>query len=67
MNALRQLGFAVQEQHNGNLMVTKPAQYDERIFFETAKKQETHIRHLHAVRLSLEDAFMQAIGRGEAS
>ena len=64
--ALESNGFGIRQQFNGNLMVTKPPEIDISVFFKIARDQNTHVRHLVPLRASLEDAFMQAMGRRDA-
>ncbi len=64
--ALEAHRFTVRQQQTGNLMVTKPREVDVSMIFDLAKRQGTHVRHLVPVRDSLEDAFMQALGKREA-
>ena len=61
--AMERQGCKLSQQHNGNLLLSKPPEVDISTVFETARKQGTQIRHLRAVRQSLEDAFMKALGK----
>lgn len=63
MAALEQAGCSLHHEHNGNLVVHKPEHVPVSALFDLARKQGTQVRHLLPVRQSLEDAFMQALGR----
>ncbi len=65
MAALDEAGCKWHDENDGNLLVTKPEGFEVRAFFEIAKQSDTHIRHFEPVRHSLEEVFMDAIGRGE--
>jgi len=63
--ALEARGFSLQQVLNGNILVSKPPEAEVNAFFETARQQGTHVRHLRPVRSTLEDAFMDALGESE--
>ena len=65
LSALESAGCTWRDQHNGNILVRKPGELDERALFEIARKEETQIRHFNPVRQSLEEVFMEAIGHKE--
>ncbi len=62
---LTELGFACIEQQNGNILVTKPEEVEERVLFEAARDCGTQVRHFEPLRHSLEEIFMQAIRGAE--
>lgn len=55
-------GFSIQQELDGNMLVTKPADLAIGAFFDVAREQETHVRHLRQLRSTLEDAFIDALG-----
>lgn len=61
--ALTQAGCSVQSAFDGTLKVSKPAQMDAAAIFRLVLSHGTHIRHLKPVRHTLEDTFLEAIGR----
>jgi ABC-2 type transport system ATP-binding protein len=62
-DALEAAGIRCRLQQDGNLLITQPASMSPRAVFEIAQAQRTHIRHLRPVRHSIEDAFLDAVGR----
>jgi len=67
LSAIEHAGFSWRDQHNGNVVVTKPPGLDQRALFEIARAQRTHIRHFRPVHGSLEEAFLRAVGATAAS
>lgn len=61
--ALRQAGCTVQSAFDGTLKVSKPARMEQAEIFRLALSLGTHVRHLKPVRHTLEDTFLEAIGR----
>ncbi len=61
--ALLAAGCTCGDRHDGTLMVHIPDSLPVRTLFEIARAQQTHIRHLQPVRQSLEEVFMEAVGR----
>ena len=55
-------GFEWRRQPNGLILVIQPDGASPRALFEIARAEDTQVRHLRAVRRSLEDVFMRAIG-----
>ena len=62
-DALVAAGFRCTLQQDGNLLIAQPATVSPRVVYEIAQAQRTHIRHLRPVRHSIEDAFLDAVGR----
>jgi ABC-2 type transport system ATP-binding protein len=63
VDALINFGFRCTPQQDGNLLVSQPNGASPTVLFEIAQAQQTHIRHFRPVRHSLEDAFLDAVGR----
>jgi len=61
--ALTRAGCTVQHAFDGTLKVAKPARMDTADVFRLALSHGTHVRHLKPVRQTLEDTFLEAIGR----
>ena len=61
--ALVAAGCACGDRHDGTLLVQTPNTFTVRDLFEIARSQHTQIRHLQPVRQSLEEVFMEAVGR----
>lgn len=62
-DALVAAGYRCTRQQDGHLLVTQPGTANPRAMFELAHAQHTHIRHFKPVRHSIEDAFLDAVGR----
>ena len=62
-DALRTAGFRCSLQQDGHLLVTQPNTASPRALFEIADAQHTHVRHFRPVRHSIEEAFLDAVGR----
>ncbi len=63
IQALGATGCEVRQEQNGNLTVSKPASMDTSVFFEVARAQGTHLRHVRPLKHSIEEAFMTAVGK----
>ncbi len=61
--ALVATGCTCGDRHDGTLVVQTPNTFTVRDLFEIARSQHTQIRHLQPVRQSLEEVFMEAVGR----
>lgn len=61
--ALVAAGCTCGNRHDGTLMVQTPDNFSVRTLFEVARAQQTQIRHLQPVRQSLEEVFMEAVGK----
>jgi ABC-type uncharacterized transport system ATPase subunit len=61
--ALSDCGCGCSDRHDGTLLVQTPDTFAVRTLFEIARAQSTQIRHLQPVRQSLEEAFMEAVGK----
>jgi ABC-2 type transport system ATP-binding protein len=64
IEALARGGMTVTQQPNGNLLLEKPPEVDTAAVYQAARDQHTHIRHMRPMRRSLEEAFMNAVGKG---
>ena len=64
--ALERLDCTCRNRENGGLLVAGPAGADPAILFRAARDTNTQIRHYRPARLSLADAFMEAVGEGTA-
>lgn len=62
-DALIAAGFRCTLQQDGRLLVITPGATPPHALFEVASAQRTHIRHFRPVRHSIEDAFLDAVGR----
>ena len=60
-HALDMEGCRCREQYNGNMVVTKPDDWNVSRFFEIARATGTQIRHMKPLQQKLEDVFMEAI------
>jgi len=60
--AIEKAGCSVRVGLDGTLKVSNPARMDSNVFFQIAGEVGTHIRHFKAVRQSLEESFLEAIG-----
>ncbi len=65
--ALTSAGCTVQPAFDGTLKVSAPAHVTAAEIFRLALGQGTHVRHLKPVRHTLEDTFLEAIGRKPAA
>jgi ABC-2 type transport system ATP-binding protein len=54
-------GCSWNDEQNGNVLISKPANLEIRSLFEIARAHGTQIRHLRPVRRRLEEVFMDAI------
>ena len=61
--ALERAGCILRHEDHGTLFIAKPTALPERVFFEAARDQGTQVRHLQARRYSLEEAFLEALGK----
>lgn len=61
--AIEQARCQFEERHDGTLLVTTPADFQTRVFFEIACDVDTQIRHFAPVKHRLEEIFMEAIRR----
>jgi ABC-2 type transport system ATP-binding protein len=61
--ALLAAGCGCGDRHDGTLLVQTPDFFPVRDLFEIARAQQTQIRHLQPVRQSLEEVFMEAVGK----
>lgn len=62
--ALASRGCTSNDRYDGTLVIQVPPSLPLRTLFEIAKAQRTQIRHLQPARQSLEEVFMQAVGKG---
>ena len=63
LRALEAAQYTYREERGDTIVVSTPPHTGTRIFFELAHGAGTQIRHFKAVRTSLEEAFLQTLGR----
>lgn len=63
LETLEQHGCTWRDQHDGNIRIRKPDDIDVPKLFDLARNQQTQIRYINPVRHSLEEVFMEAIGK----
>lgn len=60
---LTEAGFRCKEERGENIVITTPPGVAIRAIFELAQSAGTQIRHFRPMRTSLEEVFMQTVGR----
>jgi len=66
ITALEHLDCQCRHRQNGALLIAGPEGMEPALLFRAARDTHTQIRHYRPARLSLADAFMEAVGEGEA-